>query len=54
MLVLSETGGFRELIHSRNRQGSLTLRAGGGEVPHKMGSTPEVQEDENGCLFSIH
>lgn len=42
VLVLPEGGHFRELIHSRYRQDSFTLKADGGEVPHNPRNPWEV------------
>lgn len=40
--LLPETGGFRELNHSRQSPDFLSLRAGGGEVPSNAGYPWEV------------
>lgn len=43
--------GFRELVHSRDRQNSLTLRASGGEVTHSPGKRPSGRQV---CPFPQH
>ncbi|EMP39020.1 UPF0628 protein C10orf96 [Chelonia mydas] len=44
VLVLPEAVDFRELTHSKHRKGSFRLRAGSGEVSHKLGEHHKVQQ----------